>query len=208
MSCSPSSVAMQRNPEQHSDVALQLKFFKVFYALSGWLNLRNYSQFRNIIELPWRTLTTRVRIAATTSSDPSSMRLPGNSGSYSQIALAFSMAAIFVIWAMTATLARFTMCSRHLYNNVKLLSPKKYITRTHTYGSWFSVALHCSCRRLCWCSIVLQLMLLFEALSSVTLWSCKLTVINNFIKHSLTTHLGMLFTHNPHTIAKTNEVLP
>ena len=44
-------------------------------------------------------------MAATTSSDHPRTRLPGNSGSYSQMALASSMMAI---------LARFTTCSRHL----------------------------------------------------------------------------------------------
>ena len=53
-------------------------------------------------------------MATTTSSDPPRTRLPCNSGSYSQMALAFSMMAILVMWVITATLARFTTCLRHL----------------------------------------------------------------------------------------------
>ena len=58
-----------------------------------------------------------VRSAATTSRDPPSTRLSGDAGSYSQIAFVFSMTAIFVMCPITATLARFTTCARHLKNN-------------------------------------------------------------------------------------------
>lgn len=55
-------------------------------------------------------LIATVRIAAITSSDPPSTRLFGKEGSYShwQIAVVVSIAAIFVMWAITATLAMLT----------------------------------------------------------------------------------------------------
>ena len=49
-----------------------------------------------------------VRIDAITSNDPPSTRFPGRDGSYSHMAVAFSIAAIFVIWLITATLAMLT----------------------------------------------------------------------------------------------------
>ncbi len=59
-------------------------------------------------------LTARVRITDIMSSDPPSTRLLGSWGSYSQIAAVVSTAPILVIWPMTAMLARFTTCARHL----------------------------------------------------------------------------------------------
>src|SRR5882757_1594844 len=54
-----------------------------------------------------------------------------------------------------------------------------------THGSWFSAAFHSSCRRMCCSSMVSQLILLFEALSRVTVRSCAirrsalLTILSN-----------------------------
>jgi hypothetical protein len=56
-----------------------------------------------------------VRIDAITSNDPPSTRLPGKDGSYSHIAVEFSIAAILVIWLITATFAMLTTCAQHLH---------------------------------------------------------------------------------------------
>ena len=74
-----------------------------------------------------RTFIASVRIAAITSRDPPSTRLFGNSGSYSQIALVFSMTAIFVMCPITATFARFTTCSRHLSHGKQNITDKIYV---------------------------------------------------------------------------------
>src|SRR5271156_5545321 len=60
------------------------------------------------------TLIASVQMAAITSSEPPRTRLSSRVGSYSQIAVAFSTAAIFVIWPITSTFPRFTTCPRHL----------------------------------------------------------------------------------------------
>jgi hypothetical protein len=49
-----------------------------------------------------------------TSSDPPRMWLPGNNGSYSQMAVAVSIAAILVIWLITAMFTMLTTCPKHL----------------------------------------------------------------------------------------------
>ena len=76
-----------------------------------------------------------------------------------------------------------------------------------THGSWFSSALHSRSRRSCCCSMVPQLVLLFEALSRVTIWSCaqpglEMILSNTIIEHYLWTRL----IHNPHVVTKTDEV--
>lgn len=63
------------------------------------------------------TLIARVHIDATTSREPPRTWLPGKSGSYSHMAVAFSMATILVIWPMTATFAMLTTCLKQLYKN-------------------------------------------------------------------------------------------
>ena len=60
------------------------------------------------------TLIASVQIAAITSSEPPRTQLSGRVGSYSQIAVAFSTAAIFVMFCITSTLPRLTTCPRHL----------------------------------------------------------------------------------------------
>ena len=76
-----------------------------------------------------------------------------------------------------------------------------------TYGSWFSSALHSRDRWPCCCSMVPQLVLLFEALLRVTIWSCAqpgshMILSNTIIECYLWTRL----IHNPHMVTKTNEV--
>ena len=56
----------------------------------------------------------RVQIAAITSREPPKMRLLSRVGSYSQIAVAFSTAAIFVIQAITSTFPRLMTCTKQL----------------------------------------------------------------------------------------------
>ena len=53
-------------------------------------------------------------MAAITSSKPPRTRLSSRVGSYSQIAVAFSTAAIFVIRFITSTFPRLTTCPKHL----------------------------------------------------------------------------------------------
>jgi hypothetical protein len=54
------------------------------------------------------TLIASVRIAAMTSNEPPNTRLPAREGSYSQMAVEVSTAAIFVMWPITSTFARLT----------------------------------------------------------------------------------------------------
>jgi len=60
------------------------------------------------------TLIARVQIAAITSSDPPRTRLSSREGSYSQIAVAFSTTAIFVICSITSMFPRFMTWPRQL----------------------------------------------------------------------------------------------
>ena len=64
-----------------------------------------------------------VQIAAITSSDPPSTWLSGNEGSYSHIAVVVSIAVILVMWAITATLAMFMTCPKHLMKRMGKLAP-------------------------------------------------------------------------------------
>ena len=63
------------------------------------------------------TLIASVRIAAITSREPPRTRLSARVGSYSQMAVAFSTAAIFVMWPITSTLPRLTTCPKQLQRN-------------------------------------------------------------------------------------------
>ena len=60
------------------------------------------------------TLIAIVRMAAITSSDPPKTRLSSRDGSYSQMAVAFSTAAIFVICFMTLMFLRLTTWPKQL----------------------------------------------------------------------------------------------
>ena len=59
-------------------------------------------------------MITSVWIAATTSSEPLSIWLSGREGSYFQMAVVISTAAIFIMRSITATFARLTTWPRHL----------------------------------------------------------------------------------------------
>lgn len=63
------------------------------------------------------TLIASVQMAAITLRDPPKTRLPGRLGSYSQMAVAFSTAVIFVMWPIMSTLPRLMMCARQLQWN-------------------------------------------------------------------------------------------
>ena len=58
--------------------------------------------------------TASVRIAEITLSDPPRTWLSARSGLYSHMALAVSMAPIFMIWLMTVMFARLTTWAKHL----------------------------------------------------------------------------------------------
>ena len=66
-------------------------------------------------------LIAMVRMAAMTSREPPTMRLSGNEGSYSQIAVMVSTAATFMIWPITATSARLMTWAKHLIELVRCL---------------------------------------------------------------------------------------
>ena len=63
------------------------------------------------------TLIAMVRRVAMTSSELPKTWLSGRAGSYSHIADVVSTAAILVIWPITTTFARLTMCAKHLRHN-------------------------------------------------------------------------------------------
>jgi len=111
----PLDITVKGNPEWFVNLAVDLKFFKVFNLLPRGLDLVKVC-FSERMETKKRkdTLIAMVRTAAITSNDPPSTWLPYKSGSYSQMAVAFSTAAILVMWPITSTLARLTMCSRQL----------------------------------------------------------------------------------------------
>src|SRR5260370_32311929 len=111
----PPDITVKGNPEWFINLAVDLKFFKVFNSLPRGLDLVKVC-FSERMETKKRkdTLIAMVHTAAITSNDPPSTRLPYKSGSYSQMAVAFSTAAILVRWPITSTLATLPMCSRHL----------------------------------------------------------------------------------------------
>lgn len=85
----------------------------------------------NIFKIYVRTLIASVRIAAMTSSDPPNTRLPSSDGSYSQIVVAFSTTAIFVMCFITSTFARLMTCPRHLDRISKYMYIKRSTNKTH-----------------------------------------------------------------------------
>lgn len=98
---------MERDLEGASDPTFCLKMPKVVNALVGRLDLDGQQCVSN--EQPddsnSRTLIAIVRTIAITSSEPFEMRLSGSAGSYSQMAVAFLIAANFVISPITVTMA-------------------------------------------------------------------------------------------------------
>jgi len=79
---------------------------------------------RDSEKLTWLTLIARVQIAMVTSKEPFSTRLSGSDGSYSQIVVAVSTAAILVIWVITSTSARLTTWPKQLHSALEANSWK------------------------------------------------------------------------------------
>lgn len=119
---SPSNVAVQRDLQWLGNSTQDLSALKVLNALSRHLDLSKHGGMRYDIAriVPTRTLIARVRIAAITSSEPPRTRLSSRVGSYSQMVVAFSTAAIFVICPITSTFPRLTTCPKHLSSKWKL----------------------------------------------------------------------------------------
>ena len=117
------------------------------------------------------TLIARVQIAAITSGEPPRTQLSSWVGSYSQMAVAFLTAAIFVMCPITSMFPRLMTCPRQLKVNVKIedfrvQKFKDYYGRT--YGSCFSLLFHLGRPQQAWISaMVLQVVLLLLVLSKV-----------------------------------------
>ena len=71
-------------------------------------SMENSSKRTGSLRVMQRTLIVIVQIAVITSNELFNTRLSGRDGSYSQMAIDVSMAAIFVIWVITSTSARLT----------------------------------------------------------------------------------------------------
>ena len=127
-----------------------------------WGILRQDKEETNML-----TLIARVRIAAITSSEPPRTRLSSREGSYSQMAVAFSTTAIFVIRSITSTFPRFTTWPRQLREDQRDNIKDKEKT-WQTYGNCCSLLFHLGRPRRSWISaIVRQVVLLFPVLSRV-----------------------------------------
>lgn len=142
------------------------------HCLDAWIwkgvTQRGGEKMRGTIQ----TLTTIVRIAAITSRDPSRMQLLGKERSYSHITVAFSTAAIWVMWPMTAMLAMLTTWLKQLKKESRSHTPDLTNLQRKTHGSWFSSAFQSPYSLHAWNnSIVSHAILLFEVLSRVTVKS-------------------------------------
>jgi len=150
---------------------LKLEGFECLDALTRRLDLCQQVRWRERNNMKGQTLIASVRIAATTSSEPLSIWLLGREGSYSQMAVVVSTAAIFVMRSITATFARLMTWPRHLQCG-------QYTDKTtdeKTYGNCFSSAHQWgSFRCRCISSTVVQSAVLLDALSSVAVSSCPL----------------------------------
>ena len=126
MGRTPSNITVQGNPEWFVNLAVDLKFFEIFNSLPRRLYLMKVC-FSKRIEIKKRkhTLIAIVRTAAITSNDPPSTWLSYKSGSYSQMVVAFSTAAILVIWPITSTLVRLTICFRQLVDASNIIEITK-----------------------------------------------------------------------------------
>ena|SRR5882724_5006888 len=106
MGSAPPNITVKRNFEQVSNAIFKLKLFKCFNMLPRLLDLLY------VIELKLDSIVIVTNLdcksAAITSREPFNTQLSGRDGSYSQIAVAISMAAIFVICVITSTSARLT----------------------------------------------------------------------------------------------------
>ena len=105
ISCTLSSIVVDLKFQRNRDLAIRLELLK-------------YS-----IRCPEaHILMAIVRIAAMMSKEPPSTRLSSMVRSYSQMAWAFSMAAILVMEPITATIAKLTICSRHLHATLRSIT--------------------------------------------------------------------------------------
>jgi len=112
---SPSDIAVEGDPKWLLNLALNLELLKVLNTLTWSLNLtESWVDKLRIYSEIWQTLIATVRMAEMTSNDPPSTRLFANEGSYSHIAVVVSIAAILVMWPITATLAMLTTWPKHL----------------------------------------------------------------------------------------------
>ena len=93
---------------------LKLEGFECLDALTRRLDLCQQVRWWERNNKKGHTLIASVQIAATTSSELLSIWLSGREGSYSQMAVVVSTAAIFVMRSITATFARLTTWLRHL----------------------------------------------------------------------------------------------
>ena len=119
--CSPANITVQRNFQRSRKSTTYLNAVEVFDTLSRGLNLKEleFSREQDRKAKLRLTLIARVQIAAITSREPPNTRLSGRVGSYSQIAVVVSIAAIFVMLLITSTLARLTTCAKQLQEGSK-----------------------------------------------------------------------------------------
>ena len=108
--CPPTDVQMKRNLEGARDSAFCLKMPKVVNMLVGCLDLGGQQcvSDQQPDDSTSRTLIAIVWTIAITSSELFEMRLSGSDGSYSQMAVVFSIAANFIISPITVTMAMLT----------------------------------------------------------------------------------------------------
>jgi hypothetical protein len=118
--CSPPDIAVQWDFHTLGNSTAALGGMEVLDSLAGCLDLKEKVSNRMILVETPLTLIARVRIAAITSREPPRTRLPGKEGSYSQIAVAFSTTAIFVMFFITSTFPRFTTCAKQLVEGLKM----------------------------------------------------------------------------------------
>ena len=114
MCSTPPNIAVKWYFEWVLNSAFNLKLLERFDTLPGRLNLWQVREPRYLMATQ-RTLMAIVRIAAITSNEPFSTRLSGRDGSYSQMAVDVSTAAIFVIWVITSTSARLRTWPKQLF---------------------------------------------------------------------------------------------
>ena len=119
---SPLNVAVQRDLQWLGNSTQDLSALKVLNALSRCLDLSEHGGMRYDIAriVSTRTLIARVRIVAITSSEPPRTRLSSRVGSYSQMAVAFLTATIFVICPITSMFPRLMTYPKHLLSKWKL----------------------------------------------------------------------------------------
>ena len=108
MRSTPTNVAVKRYFEWILNSTFDLQLLECFDTLPRRLDLWQVRELSFKDYQLERTLIAIVRIAAITSKEPFSTRLSGREGSYSQMAVDVSTAAIFVIWVITSTSARLT----------------------------------------------------------------------------------------------------